>query len=195
MTEQKQSAAARYREMVAEIEPEIITVTVWSGATMKRIKPAAYTNIFELPSVPMQLADRAVEAWREDGLDVGDKKQDDADISSEDKKEFERLQYEAGVRAINAKQRVLDNSIEPKIVDRTPAGDNEIHWTELHKNDLGWLYQYEASGGSDAVRAAMFPGNIIESNGISKESPRSSFLGIDGAAVRAKAKRASRHKK
>lgn len=151
--EKKTGAATSYLDAIANLKLEIITVYPEPGIAMKRIKPTAFGAIFDVGDLPMDAAGMASASWAEQGVGALPDSTDD----SPDAGAAEKAQVEALKKALEVRDRVFSNSVEPKIVNHPPTNDNEIHWKQIPPAHLEYLYKYEASFGSAAIMAAMFP--------------------------------------
>ena len=153
MSNNNQTAAQRYREMMRLKEPETIDVKLPSGEVHTRVKQSSFAVIFEAGELPTAIAEKSVPAWEAQGVKVTPEQPAvaaETAITSEEKNV---------IKAYQARDRVLTNSIDPKLigVDQVPQNENELSVGELAPDDLAYLYKYEASFGDAAVMAAMFP--------------------------------------
>lgn len=169
MSEQTQSAAGRYRQMMASRQPVIINVTAPSGFVFKRIKPSNFAIIFDAGELPQTAASEAAEEWQKDGLLPPD--------ASEAASDTEK----AARKALEIRDRVLSNSVDPKIVLGDPQNKSEISYAEVDPEDLAFLYKFEASRGEYSVMLAMFP----------QPAEQRVMAGIDSKKLRKTTKRIS----
>lgn len=68
MTEDKQTAAAQYRVLMASRAPDIVKVTAPSGFVFKFRAQTAFNLIFEDDQLPTAQASEAIEQWEKDGV-------------------------------------------------------------------------------------------------------------------------------
>ncbi len=176
MSEEKRTAAEKYRQMLDRKPPQTVLVTAPSGFVFKRIKPSTFAILFDAGELPTAAADEAAVEWQKNGLDIGTVGTP-ADLSEKQKEDAAR-------KALAARDRVITNSVEPKLVIGATQNENEISVFDLDPEDLSFLWQYEVSRGDDAVRLAMFPEGL-EQRVIS---------GIDSQKLRKARKRASGNK-
>lgn len=159
MSEQTIGAAAQYREMMQSRPPEIVIVKVPSGFPFRFQKPNAFGLIFdERAGLPQAAASEAVAAWEEQGV-----------VSSAEDAIKDATQIKVEKKILDTVDRVCELSHQPKIVLGEPQNANEIRYTEIAPDDLKYIYQWVAAGGSAAAMAAMFP-ERRESNALASAS-------------------------
>lgn len=171
MSEQK-SKAALYREMMRSRELETVDITAPSGMVFTFEKPSRYGILFGLGELPQMAASGAAEQWAKDGVFNPET------VSDENKIALAKT-------AMDTAQRVLDLSIDPKLVAGKAKGDNELSVQDLDSEDLEFLFKWVSSGGVEAESLSSF----------SQRREQMSVAGTNGAKLRATAKRNSRHKK
>jgi hypothetical protein len=165
-----QTAAEKYRQQLNGNKAEIVDVTVPSGFVFKFEKPRKFQMLFEYGNLPQTAANGAVQSWIDQGvLKPGDIDEDTAQ------------QIDDGIRL---RDRVLALSRPPtKLVVGDP-GPDEIDARLLSDEDAAYLFAWVQSGGDESLALKSFP-----------VRPEQSAVGEhDGPSIRAKAKRASRHK-
>ncbi len=178
------TATERYRQTIQNGAPKLEDITAPSGMVFKFYASNDVSTLFEDAGgdtdLPMTIADEAAESWQADGVYTP------AIPVETDLKPQSETDYQRNIRIAEARRdKVLALSYDPKIVMGKATKPNELSASHILPDDLGYLYRWISAGGNAALMAAMFP-----------EKPQSSRrAGIDGAELRAKIKRASRHKK
>lgn len=137
-------AAARLREHVKTLETAVVDVTGPSGFVYKFRKPSKFAALFQLGRLPQSAASRAVEKWIEAG------------VIKEGEENATAIQNLNTVDLIF--DRMLDLSVEPRIVAKDPQGDNEVTVDQIPEDDLEFLFKWISSGGEMSRLLDTFPG-------------------------------------
>ncbi len=141
------TAAERYRQRANPVF-EIVEVTVPSGEIFTFKKPSTFTMLFEYGHVPQSAANNAVQSWIDAGiLKVGDVTEDTEKLIAE---------------AMNIFDRVLELSVDPKLVIGDAIEPNELSVREIDEADLKYLVSFVAAGGVEAASLGNFPAGAAE---------------------------------
>jgi hypothetical protein len=138
-----------FAEALANIKPETVIVKAPSGLFYERIKPTAVASIFDLAELPQSAASAAKEEWLKQG--VGTLDADDADGTKSEEVESKNVK-----KAIEIRNRVCSNSVNPKITMSENPAPEEFHWSRIPAKDLEFLFQYETARGDASAMLAMF---------------------------------------
>jgi hypothetical protein len=131
MNKQKSlSAGEKYRQIIANRQPEIIEITAPSGFIFKFKKPSKFALLFIDGELP-----QSAEA-------------------------FEENQVQLAKKVFNIRDKVLLLSYEPKIVIGKAAGANEISTDDITDEDLSYLFKWVAAGGDEAAMKSMIPAEL-----------------------------------
>lgn len=164
------TASEQYLAQLNGNKAEIVDVQVPSGFIFKFQKPRKFQMLFEFGAMPQSAASGAVQSWIEQGI-----------IKPGDIPEDTAKQIDEGIKL---RDRVLALSQYPtKLVVGDPD-EGEIDARLLSDDDAAYLFAWVQAGGDTSLMLKTFP-----------QRPQSSAVAEpDGASIRAKAKRASRHK-
>lgn len=183
------TAAEKYRQAVESSKAETETIIAPSGFPFVFYKQDTTALLFEDGDnydLPQTITNEAAEEWERQGLipptEESEVKPVITQTPSEIEREAARMQRIAEAR----RDRVLTLSHTPKLVmGKADESKGEMSVNDVLPTDLAYLYKWVSAGGSQALMSVMFP----------QESRTNSGAGINGAELRAKAKRNSRHKK
>ena len=150
------TGAARFRQMMASRERKIIDVKAPSGFVYKRFEPCKYTILFDDGNVPQSAATLAVQEWEKQGIiqptDTTQPIEAQSPASPESESKVNKM--------MKVRDRVLTDSVDPKLVTGTPKNENEISIEMMMATvpeDVEFLVQFEAAGGDASAMLAMFP--------------------------------------
>jgi hypothetical protein len=151
-TAKKQSAANAYKRHVADKAVSLVDVTVPSGFVFKFRKPSAFQVLFQAGELPQSLSSAAVERWIEDGVVTPD----------EDTPEAKNDLVKQARVAMNVRDRVLELSVEPKLVVGPAKDETQLSTDDVADEDLEYLFRWVATGGVAGLGPATFPARSPE---------------------------------
>jgi len=143
MTTKAISATERYRQQNASRQREVIDLPLPSGFVLKIAKPSKFEMIFRYGKLPQTAANGAVQSWIDAGV-----------VQPGDIEENAAIKIDA---AIKLRDKVLELSVEPKLVVGEALNPNELSTDELSDEDSEFLFKWVASGGVDADGIGTFP--------------------------------------
>jgi hypothetical protein len=129
----------------------LVDVDLPTGNIIQMAKPSKYSVLFGMQNIPSSLTDRAVEAWKEKG--VGDKGETEAAFLENTTDAELMLLIKTSMQV---RDEVIRLSRTPKLVlvDEGAAGTMCIF--DMDEDDLDFLFQWVASGGTPSPRLASF---------------------------------------
>ena len=141
------TAAELYKINLAALETPTVEVMAPSGFVFLFKKPSKFSTLFRYGRVPQVATTHAVQSWIDAGiLEAGD-------LSNEQANNIDL--------AMQIRDRVLELSIEPKLVTGAALASNELSTDDVADDDLQFLLNWVSAGG-DARAASSF---LRESSG------------------------------
>jgi hypothetical protein len=163
------TTAAQYKKDAESYTGETVSATVPSGAVFTFRQPSPFEVLFEMEALPYAITGKASQSWDLKTLES---------VSEED--QGKTIQF-----ALKTAQKLLDYSVDPKLVRDNATGDNELSVKELLPDDLSFLLQFIAVGGYASEQL----GTFLE------QSANSSGTGSNGKRLRKKTKRVTGNKR
>lgn len=145
----------KYKYKTNQEKAPTIEVTVPSGNIFLFRKPSKFALMFRIKNMPASLTEAAIEKWREQGIG---NTEEDAEVLAQEA--FQNGSQEDRMRMFEAnltiRDKVLELSVEPKLVLNRTDNENELCVDDVADEDLGYLFNWVASGGV-APMLATFP--------------------------------------
>lgn len=156
--EEVASAAERYRLAKSTREVEIVDVTVPSGFVFKFEKPSKFRMLFEYGKLPQSATSTAIESWIEQGVIKPGEVDADAIEHVDD--------------MLKIRDRILDLSVDPKLVVGDTANENELSIKDLRDDDTAYLFAWVSAGGETSLMLNTFPEQAKRSTVAGNGRPR-----------------------
>ena len=146
----QQTAAERYRELAKAHPDKVVDLTAPSGFVFKFKKPSKYALLFSTQRLPQWAASKAAEAWAENNDDP------ENSLTAFKTTSFDQ-QLEIAQTAFHVRDRVLELSIDPKLVVGPAEHANELSTDDIADDDLTFLCEWVVTGGQAGTLPATFP--------------------------------------
>lgn len=137
------TAAEKYRLQQADKPIEIVEVAVPSGFVFKFQKPSKFSLLFRYGKMPQTAANGAVQSWIDKGL-----------LKPGEIAEDQAKQIDEGIKL---RDRVLELSVDPKLVVGEALNANEMSTDVLTDEDAEYLFAWVTAGGEMSAMTTTFP--------------------------------------